>query len=322
MRQHLIQHMASFSYGYPQLKKACLLAFYFSILASLCLSCAHPLLAQNVTWHKDIEKAKQLARVSNQPLLLDFYAPWCSYCRRLQKEVYPDPRVLKILRKYITVRIDGEANANLATQYHVNAFPTIVILDANGVQHDSLLGFHSAPVLSQKLHKLYLRTKERHHNIELRLTQKPQSYNANMDAGNYFLEASNYEKAYSYFLQAWKHTEDKLKKNKALYNAAICSMRQNKYKTAIKEWEAYLKVLRRDGRFDPEKSDHIYARYYHGLAHYYGSTQKNLEIDSQKALSIAYNQFKFVSTRLPVLEDRLLAQDLVLTLKKQLRPSQ
>ena len=59
-------------------------------------------------WFSDFDKGLKLARKKGQPLLLDLYAPWCAYCRKLQKEIYPSSQVREFSQKFVRVRINGE----------------------------------------------------------------------------------------------------------------------------------------------------------------------------------------------------------------------
>ena len=70
------------------------------------------------------EQFQNLIR-SDKPVLVDFWAPWCSYCRRIDG-VYD-----RIAQQYqenvevVKVNIDNEAT--LAEQEHIEVIPTLVM---------------------------------------------------------------------------------------------------------------------------------------------------------------------------------------------------
>ncbi|MEX0994800.1 MAG: thioredoxin fold domain-containing protein [Balneolaceae bacterium] len=61
-----------------------------------------------------MERALELAAENNKTILIDVYAEWCSYCQRMQDEVYPDLEVRQIIREYfIPVRVNVDSKQTL-----------------------------------------------------------------------------------------------------------------------------------------------------------------------------------------------------------------
>lgn len=85
-----------------------------------------------------IERAAQMAGITQKPILYEFSAAWCGPCWRLENEVFHDSRLAALINeKFIPVKIvdrqreDGTnlpEVAQLEEQYRVRAFPTIVIV--------------------------------------------------------------------------------------------------------------------------------------------------------------------------------------------------
>jgi YHS domain-containing protein/thiol-disulfide isomerase/thioredoxin len=105
----------------------CLASFCF-LLASLVVTpiCA----AEEVAWHSDLEEAFEVARETNRPLLLHFWTPDCIPCRRLERNVLNQPRVVETLtNQFVPVKINAQEFPQLAARYHVSSVPKDVILN-------------------------------------------------------------------------------------------------------------------------------------------------------------------------------------------------
>jgi thioredoxin-like negative regulator of GroEL len=105
--------------------------------ALLFLVCSTPALAQDgaIQWYKDLPQASASARKSDKPMMIEFWADWCTPCKVMETEVYADPRVATALRdKIIAVRIHFDLQKDLVRQYNVEAIPNIVFTDSWGTE--------------------------------------------------------------------------------------------------------------------------------------------------------------------------------------------
>lgn len=92
-------------------------------------------------WLDAAAKAKETGR----PILVDFTADWCPPCQVMKKNVFPQPRVINVLKdKYVFVTADvTSANSSgtpLGNRYQVTAIPTMMILDPQGNIIDQRVG--------------------------------------------------------------------------------------------------------------------------------------------------------------------------------------
>jgi protein disulfide-isomerase len=99
----------------------------------------------DTTWLTDFEQAKQQAKQDHKLLLMDFTgSDWCGWCILLRKEVFSQPAFQEYAKKnLVLMEVDfprGKEqskevrlqNQNLAMQYDVMGFPTIVVLNGEG----------------------------------------------------------------------------------------------------------------------------------------------------------------------------------------------
>jgi thiol:disulfide interchange protein DsbD len=121
---------------------------------------AHAEKTKGIKWEKNLERALETAKGSNQLLILDFYADWCPPCNQMEKITYADSRVIEQLKNYIPVKIDIDKKQKLANQYDGNAkanggsgIPATIILDGNGTQLAKVHGFHTPEELLAILKK-------------------------------------------------------------------------------------------------------------------------------------------------------------------------
>ena len=96
-------------------------------------------------WLNDYKKAQEEAKANNKLLLLNFTgSDWCGWCIKFDKEVWSQPQFKDYARdNLVLVELDfprrkdqpaevKKQNVQLAQQYEVLGFPTIVVLNSNG----------------------------------------------------------------------------------------------------------------------------------------------------------------------------------------------
>lgn len=97
------------------------------------------------------DRAERLASRRGTLLLVDFTTDWCGWCRKLEREVYPEPAVAAQLSRVVYVRVDAEREgAALAERYGVDGFPTLLFLTSSGGIAGQIVGFMPAPEFAAK----------------------------------------------------------------------------------------------------------------------------------------------------------------------------
>ena len=96
-------------------------------------------------WEDDFEKAKKEAAETGRPILIDFSgSDWCSWCIRLDQEVFSKSAFKKYAKKELVVFLadfphrkklpkkTAEQNERLRKTYRVTGFPTVLLVDPDG----------------------------------------------------------------------------------------------------------------------------------------------------------------------------------------------
>jgi len=101
--------------------------------------------ATELDWMTDLGKAKAKAKEENRLVLMDFTgSDWCPWCIKLRKEVFSTPEFTEYAKKnLVPVEIDfprqkpqseelKKANEALQAKYHIQGYPTVIVLNREG----------------------------------------------------------------------------------------------------------------------------------------------------------------------------------------------
>jgi thiol:disulfide interchange protein DsbD len=98
----------------------------------------------------DLDRELAAAKAAGRPVMLDFRADWCVYCKQLERDTFPDPAVQQALSAGVLLKADvtanDEADKALLAHLGVPAPPAMIFYGADGTERRNarLLGFMAA----------------------------------------------------------------------------------------------------------------------------------------------------------------------------------
>lgn len=107
-------------------------------------------------WQHDYEAALAAARAAGKPVILDFWADWCTACKELDKIAWAHENVREEAARFVAVKLDGtdasDAFTAVAERYGVVGMPTVIFLDGRGREvPERVMGAIEAPEMIDRL---------------------------------------------------------------------------------------------------------------------------------------------------------------------------
>lgn len=97
------------------------------------------------------------AKAENKLVFVDCYTSWCGPCKMLARQTFPAQSVGEYMNpRFVSLQIDMEKGEGieLAKLWNVDAYPTMVILDAEGNVKGRVVGFYRPEQFLEEIKKL------------------------------------------------------------------------------------------------------------------------------------------------------------------------
>lgn len=118
-----------------------ILTFFFTLNLS----------AQGIEFfHGTFAEAQAEAKAQGKLIFMDAYAVWCGPCKMMTNNVFPQQSVGDFFNaNFINLKVDMEKGegVDLRRKYGVSAYPTLLLIDANGEVVESIRGARGAEAL-------------------------------------------------------------------------------------------------------------------------------------------------------------------------------
>ena len=110
--------------------------------------------SSEISWtYNKLQDALQLSAQTGRPVMADFYADWCGWCKKLDSDTYTDPGVVQKSKYFVCVKLNADVCRDESAKYGVRGLPTIVFLDSGGKVLDKQVGYTDAQNLLSLMSK-------------------------------------------------------------------------------------------------------------------------------------------------------------------------
>ena len=113
---------------------------------------------KHVAWTPYADKVMDEARTGKMPVFVKVSADWCAPCRQMEATTFVDPKVIKLLGAFKTVKVDVTNGAppsasNALRQWRVRGVPTILFFDRKGrwIKDMTIVGYVPAEMMTRYL---------------------------------------------------------------------------------------------------------------------------------------------------------------------------
>lgn len=97
-----------------------------------------------------LESQRAEAKAAGRPVMIDFWAQWCVYCKKLDKMVWNVPEVVAEAQRFTTIKVDATSPDDdemtaIKDEFKVPGLPRVIFIDSRGeIMHGRSTGFKVA----------------------------------------------------------------------------------------------------------------------------------------------------------------------------------
>lgn len=85
-----------------------------------------------INWHP-YEEGMALGKSQAKKVFINFYATWCTYCRKMDSITFKDAAVIAYLNdNFISINVDVDKQRSVAAQYNISPLPDVWFISEKG----------------------------------------------------------------------------------------------------------------------------------------------------------------------------------------------
>ena len=107
----------------------------------------------NIEWITTFDEGLKMAKSRNCPLMVDFYAEWCGWCKKLDKETWTDKNVIQLAQRFVCVKIDCDTDRQTPARYGARSLPTILFINSDGKVIHQVIGYRNSEDMITEMNK-------------------------------------------------------------------------------------------------------------------------------------------------------------------------
>lgn len=120
-----------------------------SFAAIILFACATlvvtPASAASINWMPFGSAAFKQSKESGKPVYVFGMSETCPWCHKMQTMTFTDQALIKLINsKFVPVKLDVDANPEIANRYGIIGIPTILILNSRGGVSSTIEGYKTA----------------------------------------------------------------------------------------------------------------------------------------------------------------------------------
>jgi YHS domain-containing protein len=122
------------------------------LILAVVLSCGRNAARGEVHWQTNLKSAAREAQRRQKPMLVEFTASWCGFCRKMKQTTFRDREVIQHVNAcFVPVSVDADKNEDLMKAVGVTGLPTTVIISPKFQVVKKITGYQSPTEMSRHL---------------------------------------------------------------------------------------------------------------------------------------------------------------------------
>ena len=112
-----------------------------------------PVEITNIQWVNSFDEGLKIAKTRNCPLMVDFSAEWCGWCRKLDEDTWTNKDVILLAQRFVCVKIDCDTDRQTPARYGVRPLPTILFINTNAKIIHQVIGYKNSEDMIVEMNK-------------------------------------------------------------------------------------------------------------------------------------------------------------------------